>query len=95
MYISIPGQEAFHARTMFDTGVVVPIISSAFIEQYSLRTINQDTPLRINSTDGCAMLAAREAFTHYLILKYKWHFRREIFEVMPLDGETDIILLYW
>jgi hypothetical protein len=80
---------------MFDTRAAVPIISSTFIEQYSLPTINQDTPLRINSADGCAMPRAREAFTDSLMLEYKWHFTRETFEVMPLDGEIDIILPSW
>jgi hypothetical protein len=41
------------------------------------------------------MTGAREAFTHSLILEYKWHFMRETFEVMPLEGETDIILPCW
>jgi hypothetical protein len=38
------------------------------------------------------MTGAREAFTHSLMLEYKWHFMSETFEVMPLEGETDIIL---
>jgi hypothetical protein len=92
MYIVVPGQKAFHAWTMFDTGPVVPIISSTFIEQHSLPTINQDTPLRINGADGCAMPGAGEVFTQSLMLEYKRRFIRETFEVMPLDGETDIIL---
>jgi hypothetical protein len=95
MYISVPGQKAFCAQTMFDTGAAVAIISSTFIEQHSLPTINRDTPLRINGADGCAMPGAREAFTHSLMLEYKRHFMRETFEVMPLDGETDIILPCW
>jgi hypothetical protein len=80
---------------MSDTGAAVPIISSIFIEQQSLPTINQDTPLRINGADGCAMPGAGEAFTHALMLEYKRHFTRETFEVMLFDGETDIILLCW
>jgi hypothetical protein len=80
---------------MFDTRAAVPIISSTFIEQHSLPTINRDTPLMINGADGCTMPGAGEAFTHSLMLEYKWHFIRETFEVMPLDGETDIILLCW
>jgi hypothetical protein len=95
MYILVPGQKAFHARTIFDTRAVVPIISSTFIKQHSLCTINWDTPLRINSADGCAMPGAREAFTHSLMLEYKWHFMRATFEVIPLDREIDIIILCW
>jgi hypothetical protein len=79
---------------MFDSGAVVPIISSTFIRQYSLPTINWDTPLRIHGADGCAVLGAREAFTYSLMLRYKCHFTRETFEVMPLGGETNIILPY-
>jgi hypothetical protein len=95
MYLSVPGQKAFHAQTIFDIGVAVPIISSTYIEQYSLLTINQDTPLRINGADGYAIPGAREAFTYSLMLEYKRHFTRETFEVMALDGETDIILPHW
>jgi hypothetical protein len=95
MYISVTGQKAFHTWTMFDTGSAVPIISSTFIRQHSLPTINRDTPLRINGTDGCAMPGAGEAFTHLLMLEYKWHFMRETLDVMPLHGETDIILPCW
>jgi hypothetical protein len=80
---------------MFDTRAAVPIISSIFTEQHSLRTINRDIPLRINGADSCAMPGAREAFTHSLILKYKRHFTRETCDVMPLDGEIDIILPCW
>jgi hypothetical protein len=80
---------------MFDTGAAIPIISSRFIKQHRLPTINWDTPLRINGEDGYVMLGAGEAFTHCLMLEYKWHFIRETFDVMPLDGETDIILLCW
>jgi hypothetical protein len=41
------------------------------------------------------MLGAGEAFTHSLMLEYKQHFIRETFEVMPLDGVTDMILPCW
>jgi hypothetical protein len=95
MYISVHGQKAFCAQTMFDTRAAVPIFSSTFIEQHSLPTINRDIPLRINGADSCAIPRAREAFTHSLILKYKQYFMRETFEVIPLDGETDIILPCW
>jgi hypothetical protein len=80
---------------MFDTRAAIPIISSIFIKQYNLPTINQDTPLRINGADGCTMPGAGELFTYSLILKYKQHFMRETFEVMPLEREMDIILPYW
>jgi hypothetical protein len=95
MNILVPGQWRFCAQTMFDTGAAIPIISSTFIKQHNLPTINRDIPLRINGTDGCAMPGAREAFTHSLMLEYKWHFTRETFEVMPLEGETDILLPCW
>jgi hypothetical protein len=29
------------------------------------------------------------------MLEYKQHFTRETFEVIPLDGEIDMILPYW
>jgi hypothetical protein len=48
---------------MFDTAAAVSIISSTFIRQYSLPTINWDIPLRMNGADSCAMPGAREAFT--------------------------------
>jgi hypothetical protein len=80
---------------MFDTRAAIPIISSIFIQQYSLPTINQDIPLRINGTDGCAMPGEGEAFTYSLMLEYKQHFTRETFEVIALDGEIDMILPYW
>jgi hypothetical protein len=85
MYISVPRQWRFYAWTMFYTRAAIPIISSTFIKQHNLPTINQDIPLRINGADGCAMPGAREAFTHSLMLEYKWHFMRETFEVMPLE----------
>jgi hypothetical protein len=40
------------------------------------------------------MPEAGEAFTHSLMLEYKRHFTRETFVVMPLDGETDMVLPY-
>jgi hypothetical protein len=80
---------------MFDTRAAIPIISSRFIKQHNLPTINQDTPLRINGADGYAIPGAGEVFTHSLMLQYKWHFMRETFKVMPLEGETDIILPCW
>jgi hypothetical protein len=95
MYISVHGQWRFYARTMFDMGAAIPIISSTFIKQHNLPTINRDTPLRINGADGCAMTGAGEVFTHSLMLEYKQHVMRETFEVMPLEGETDIILPCW
>jgi hypothetical protein len=52
-------------------------------------------PLQINSANGCTMPGAREVFTYSLMLKYKQYFIRETFEVMPLNREIDIILLYW
>jgi hypothetical protein len=48
-----------------------PIISSTFIQQYSLPTINQDIPLWINGADGCIMPGAGEAFTYTLMLEHK------------------------
>jgi hypothetical protein len=41
------------------------------------------------------MPGAGEAFTYSLMLEYKQHFTRETFEVMPLDGEMDVILPCW
>jgi hypothetical protein len=95
MYISVPGQEIFCVRTMFDTGTAIPIISSKFIKEHSLPIIKWGIPLRINGADGCALSGAREAFTHSLMLQHKRHFTRETFEVMPLESETDIILPCW
>jgi hypothetical protein len=40
IYISVPGQRRFYARTMFDTGAAIPIIISIFINQHNLPTIN-------------------------------------------------------
>jgi hypothetical protein len=95
MYISVAGQRTFCTQTMFDIGAAVSIISSTFIEQHSLPTISHDICLRINSADGYVMPGAREVFTHSLMLDYKQHVMRETFKVMPLDGETDILLPYW
>jgi hypothetical protein len=80
---------------MFNTGAAIPIITSTFIKQDNLPTINWDIPLRINGADGCAMTGAGEAFTHCLILQYKWYFTRETFDVMPLERAIDIILPCW
>jgi hypothetical protein len=80
---------------MFDTGVAIPIISSKFIVEHNLPMITYDIPLRINRADGCPLSGVGEAFTHSLLLQYKQHYIRETFEVMPLESETDIILLCW
>jgi hypothetical protein len=56
---------------MFDTGVVIPIISSKFISEYNLPMITYDIPLRINGANGCPLSGAREAFTYSLLLQYK------------------------
>jgi hypothetical protein len=92
MYLSIPGQKTFCARTMFDTGAAIPIISSKFIAEHNLPMITRDRPLRINGADGCPLAGAGEAFTHSLLLRYKQHYMRETFEFMPLESGTDIIL---
>jgi hypothetical protein len=80
---------------MFDTGVAIPIISSKFIAEYNLPMMTCDRPLRINGADGYPLSGAGEAFTHSLLLQYKQYYMRETFEVMPLESETDIILLCW
>jgi hypothetical protein len=95
MYLSVPGQKKFVARTMFDTGAAIPIISSKFIAEYNLPMITCNRPLRINGADGCPLSGAGEAFTHSLLLRYKQHYTRETFEVMPLESEMDIILPCW
>jgi hypothetical protein len=95
MYLSVPGQKRFYARTMFDTGATIPIVSSKFIAEHNLPIITCDRPLRINGADGCPLSGAGEAFTHSLLLWYKQHYIRETFEVMPLESETDIILPCW
>jgi hypothetical protein len=77
MYLSVPGQKKFYARTMFDTGAAIPIISSKFIAEHRLPIITRDRPLRINGADGCPLSGAGEAFTHSLLLRYKQHYMRE------------------
>jgi hypothetical protein len=77
---------------IFDTGAAIPIISSKFIAEHNLPMITCDIPLRINGADGCPLSGAGEAFTHSLLLRYKQHYMRETFEVMPLESEMDIIL---
>jgi hypothetical protein len=89
------GQKTFYAQTIFDTGAAIPIISSRFIAEYNLPMITCDRPLRINGADGCPLSGVGEAFTHSLLLRYKQHYIRETFEVMPLESETDIILPCW
>jgi hypothetical protein len=71
MYLSVPGQKRFCARTIFDTGAAIPIISSKFIAEHNLPMITRDIPLRINEADGCPLSGAGEAFTHSLLLQYK------------------------
>jgi hypothetical protein len=95
MYISVPGQKRFYARMMFNTGAAIPIISSKFMAEYNLPMITYDRLLRINGADGCPLSGAGEAFTHSLLLRYKQHYTRETFEIMPLESETDIILPCW
>jgi hypothetical protein len=95
MYLSVPGQKKFYARTMFDTGTAIPIISSTFIAEHGLPIITCDRLLRINGADGYPLSGAGEAFTHSLLLWYKQHYMRETVEVMPLELETDIILPCW
>jgi hypothetical protein len=92
IYLSVPGQKRFYAQMMFDTGAAIPIISSKSMAEYNLPMITHDRPLRINGADGCPLSRAGEAFTHSLLLRYKQHYTRETFEVMPLETETDIIL---
>jgi hypothetical protein len=95
MYLSIPGQKKHCARMMFDTGAAIPIISSKFMVEHNLPMITRDRLLRINGADGCPLSGAGEAFTHSLLLRYKQHYTRETFEVMPLESEMDIILPCW
>jgi hypothetical protein len=95
MYLSVPGQKKFRMRTMFDTGAAIPIISSKFIAEHNLPMITRDILLRINGAAGCPLSGAGEAFTHALLLRYKQHYTRETFEVMPLESEMDIILPCW
>jgi hypothetical protein len=95
MYLSVPRRRVFCIRMMFDTGAAIPIISSKFITERNLPMITHDLPLRINGAHGCPLSGAREAFTHSLLLQYKRHYTRETFEIMPLESETDIILLCW
>jgi hypothetical protein len=80
---------------MFNTGAAIPIISSKFIAEYNLPMITCNIPLRINGANGHPLSGAGEAFTHSLLLQYKQHYTRETFEVIPLESETDIILLCW
>jgi hypothetical protein len=80
---------------MFDTGAAIPIMSCKFIAEYNLPMITRDRLLRINVADGCPLSRAGEAFIHSLLLRYKQHYMRETFEVMPLESETDIILPCW
>jgi hypothetical protein len=95
MYLSVPGQKRFGARTMFDTGAAIPIISSRFMAEHNLPIMTRNIPLRINGADGCPLSGAGEAFTHSLLLQYKQHYTRETFEVMPLESGMDIILPCW
>jgi hypothetical protein len=95
MYLSVLGQKKVCARTMFDTGAAIPIISSKFIAEHNLPMITHNRPLRINGADGCPLSGAGEAFTQSLLLRYKQQYTRETFEVMPLESETDIILPCW
>jgi hypothetical protein len=95
IYLSVLGQKKFCIWTMFDTGTAIPIISSKFIAEHNLPMITRDIPLGINVADGCPLSGAGEAFIYSLLLWYKWHYMRETFEVMPLESEMDIILLYW
>jgi hypothetical protein len=71
------------------------MISSKFIAEHNLPMITCDRPLRINGADGCLLSGVGEAFTYFLLLWYKQYYMRETFEVMPLESETDIILLCW
>jgi hypothetical protein len=80
---------------MFDTSTAIPIISSKFIAEHSLPIITHNRLLRINGADSCLLSGAGEAFTHSLLLRYKQHYMRETFDVMPLESEMDIILPYW
>jgi hypothetical protein len=95
MYISVPRQKRFCTWTMFDTSTAIPIISSKCIAEYNLWMITHDRLLRINGADGCPLSRAGEAFTHSLLLRYKQHYTRETFEIIPLESETDIILPCW
>jgi hypothetical protein len=95
IYLLVPGQKKFYARMMFNTSTAIPIISSKFIAEYSLPIITCNRLLRINGVDGCPLSGAGEAFIHSLLLRYKQHYMRETFEVMPLESETDIILPCW
>jgi hypothetical protein len=95
MYLSVPGQNVFCVRTMFDTSAAIPIISSKLITERNLPMITHDVPLRINGADGRPLSGAGEAFTHSLLLQYKRHYTRETFEIMPLESETHIILPSW
>jgi hypothetical protein len=80
---------------IFDTGAAIPIISSKFMVEHNLPMITRDTLLRIDGVDSYPLSRAGEAFTHSLLLQYKQHYMREIFEIMPLESGTDIILPYW
>jgi hypothetical protein len=80
---------------MFDTSAAIPIISSKFITECNLPMITRDVSLRINGADGRPLSGAGEAFMHSLLLQHKRHYKRETFEIMPLESETDIILPCW
>jgi hypothetical protein len=95
MYLAVLGQKTFCAQMMFDTGAAIPIISSNFIAEHNLPMITHDRPLRINRADGYPLSGVGEAFIHSLLLRYKQHYTRETFEVMPLESEMDIILPCW
>src|SRR6266576_3596405 len=82
-------------RTLLDTGSTIPLLSTTWAELLPVPVAGRSEAQRVNDFAGEAVDGAGKYYTFPMTLQCRKHYSIESFEIAPLAGEYDAILMYW
>jgi len=83
-------------RVLLDTGCSVPLISKQLVEAHDIPCRKRtEKAMILRNCSGEQVKGAGLEYTVPLKLQHRRHLTMEVFEVVPLEPETDVFLPYW
>ena len=93
MKLSWIGSPEIVVRTMLDCGANVPVVSQVLVEVYKIPGVLRSHACGIATFDGqLSNSTAGRAYTQSCTLRVGAHHTREIFQIVPLQDNHDILL---
>jgi hypothetical protein len=85
-------KDQYRIRVLLDTGCFIPLLAAELTKKLKIPCHKHEQRINIRDFKGNLVQGAGQFYTTPIILQYRNHYTREVFEVVPLEPRVNAFL---